>query len=784
MTIRSKLFATVALPVLSATIGLQPALAEVQYKPFQIAQAEVDAGAADGGGASEEELLKKRRAERRAQREQQGEQEQSGDDAAKPSREERIKAREERRRQQEQNADQGGNDQKPAGDDAAKPSREERIKAREERRRQQEQNADQGGNDQKPAAADDGAAQQSREERIKAREERRRQQQQNAGQDGVGEGADDAAKSREERIKAREERRRQQEQSGQGGVGAGTADKAAPADAAAPAEGQSREERLKAREERRRQQQQDGVGFDSAPADDSAQDRPRDRKPIADKRTREEKEQLARDPSKSDDTVVLPVENGAAVLDSDKDADNRGGQDARERRRAERIKAREERRQAAPTSDAEAQSELRERRPSRDELRAAIEERGTRIDRVPEYDAQDFIEGFGDRRRPRIEEGRNNRIVLDFGDEVVVRGDDRPRLRRDARDSYYEELGGGRTREVIERANGVRVVTIYNRYGDIVQRSRINPDGREVLMVYAPDVDGGDRPPVYDVGEDLPPMRLTVPVEDYIIDTSTEPDRDYYAFLSEPPVERVERTYSIDEVRNSARLRDKVRRVDLDTLTFATGSAEVPQSQTETLRRVADAMLEVIDKDPGETFLIEGHTDAVGSDQSNLILSDERAESVASLLTEDPAGKPGHPGLWRALPQGAHGRSRAGKPPRHHPPRHPTGAPGGREVSIRRSTKKAARQSPCRAVCRWWQHALPMKDGSSPFQVAGRVSAQRASTKSAMAAVSLRSKTARPGASTGWSAAMARICGSVGASGVVFFASSRLASIFGIGSRL
>ena len=680
MTIRSKLFATVALPVLSATIGLQPALAEVQYKPFQIAQAEVDPGAADGGGASEEELLKKRRAERRAQREQQGEQEQSGDDAAKPSREERIKAREERRRQQEQNADQGGNDQKPAGDDAAKPSREERIKAREERRRQQEQNADQGGNDQKPAAADDGAAkpsreerikareerrrqqeqnadqggndqkpaapddgaaQQSREERIKAREERRRQQQQNAGQDGVGEGADDAAKSREERIKAREERRRQQEQSGQGGVGAGTADKAAPADAAAPAEGQSREERLKAREERikareerRRQQQQDGVGFDSAPADDSAQDRPRDRKPIADKRTREEKEQLARDPSKSDDTVVLPVENGAAVLDSDKDADNRGGQDARERRRAERIKAREERRQAAPTSDAEAQSELRERRPSRDELRAAIEERGTRIDRVPEYDAQDFIEGFGDRRRPRIEEGRNNRIVLDFGDEVVVRGDDRPRLRRDARDSYYEELGGGRTREVIERANGVRVVTIYNRYGDIVQRSRINPDGREVLMVYAPDVDGGDRPPVYDVGEDLPPMRLTVPVEDYIIDTSTEPDRDYYAFLSEPPVERVERTYSIDEVRNSARLRDKVRRVDLDTLTFATGSAEVPQSQTETLRRVADAMLEVIDKDPGETFLIEGHTDAVGSDQSNLILSDERAESVASLLTD------------------------------------------------------------------------------------------------------------------------------------------------------
>lgn len=42
----------------------------------------------------------------------------------------------------------------------------------------------------------------------------------------------------------------------------------------------------------------------------------------------------------------------------------------------------------------------------------------------------------------------------------------------------------------------------------------------------------------------------------------------------------------------------------------------------------------MLGKDPGETFFIEGHTDAVGSDRSNLVLSDERAESVAVLLTE------------------------------------------------------------------------------------------------------------------------------------------------------
>ncbi len=129
-------------------------------------------------------------------------------------------------------------------------------------------------------------------------------------------------------------------------------------------------------------------------------------------------------------------------------------------------------------------------------------------------------------------------------------------------------------------------------------------------------------------------MRLRIPVREYIADVSEDPDRDYYDFLAEPPVERVERVYTIDEVRHSARLRDKVRRIDLDTITFPTGSAEVSMSQAKTMRSVAAAMEKVLAKDPGETFFIEGHTDAVGSDRSNLVLSDQRAESVASLLTE------------------------------------------------------------------------------------------------------------------------------------------------------
>jgi outer membrane protein OmpA-like peptidoglycan-associated protein len=55
----------------------------------------------------------------------------------------------------------------------------------------------------------------------------------------------------------------------------------------------------------------------------------------------------------------------------------------------------------------------------------------------------------------------------------------------------------------------------------------------------------------------------------------------------------------------------------------------------EKLRRLGRAMTRVIDRRPFEVFLIEGHTDAVGSDEDNLSLSDRRAESVAIALTQN-----------------------------------------------------------------------------------------------------------------------------------------------------
>ena len=65
-----------------------------------------------------------------------------------------------------------------------------------------------------------------------------------------------------------------------------------------------------------------------------------------------------------------------------------------------------------------------------------------------------------------------------------------------------------------------------------------------------------------------------------------------------------------------------------------TAAATINRDQVSALSSVANAMLALLKANPAETFLIEGHTDAVGSDISNLRLSDLRAATVARILTD------------------------------------------------------------------------------------------------------------------------------------------------------
>src|SRR5664279_3259280 len=93
-----------------------------------------------------------------------------------------------------------------------------------------------------------------------------------------------------------------------------------------------------------------------------------------------------------------------------------------------------------------------------------------------------------------------------------------------------------------------------------------------------------------------------------------------YETLLAPPVERIERAYSLDEIRYSAPLRDRMPRIDLNTVTFDTGSWELTPDQVDRLAAIANGLNRAIEQNPREIFLIEGYTDAVGSDIDNLSL--------------------------------------------------------------------------------------------------------------------------------------------------------------------
>ncbi len=231
----------------------------------------------------------------------------------------------------------------------------------------------------------------------------------------------------------------------------------------------------------------------------------------------------------------------------------------------------------------------------------------------------------------------NPSFIFKIGIHIYITNLERERDRyydRDEDEIYYERLSNGRIREVIERPDGTRIITVYNRYGDVLKRTKIYPDNREIYLASFNLDDENDDGFFLDPGDDLPPLRLTIPAREYILDADSADEEDVELFLGQPPVEQVRRIYSIDEVKRSARLRDSVRRLEVGNLTFDTGKATISRDQVGELSKVANAILKLLEKNPGEVFLIEGHTDAVGSDLSNLELSDERASTVARILTD------------------------------------------------------------------------------------------------------------------------------------------------------
>jgi OmpA-OmpF porin, OOP family len=242
-------------------------------------------------------------------------------------------------------------------------------------------------------------------------------------------------------------------------------------------------------------------------------------------------------------------------------------------------------------------------------------------------------------RSERREEKQGNRTVIrepdrtiiKEGNRTIIRHDESVRFRLGARDVRVERAGND-TRTIIVRPGGERIITVTDRNGFLLRRVRVLPNGREIIII-----DNRPRPGVV-VGNFfviLPPPRIIIPRERYIVAYRAAPPALIYETLTAPPVERIERPYTLDEIRYSEPLRARMPRIDLDTVNFETGSWELAPDQIEKLAPIADAMKRAIDQNPQVVFLIEGHTDRVGDEEDNLSLSDRRAESVAVALTEE-----------------------------------------------------------------------------------------------------------------------------------------------------
>ena len=235
----------------------------------------------------------------------------------------------------------------------------------------------------------------------------------------------------------------------------------------------------------------------------------------------------------------------------------------------------------------------------------------------------------------------DKRVIVRHNDRAFIRHDESSRLQKTGRELRRERRKDGTLMIVTMGLAGALIYSLQDDDGRTLRRSRKDRDGREVVLFdnrrYYSSRSGSQFGPdrYYDNYVDLPPPDVRIPRDKYIVDYDRASPEDIYDALNAPPVERIERGYSLDEVRRSYRVLERMRRVDLDTINFEFGSWDVGPDQYDQLERIAGALRRIINRSPDEVFLIEGHTDAVGSDIDNLSLSDRRAETVAVILSEN-----------------------------------------------------------------------------------------------------------------------------------------------------
>ncbi|SDN36497.1 Outer membrane protein OmpA [Lutimaribacter pacificus] len=227
--------------------------------------------------------------------------------------------------------------------------------------------------------------------------------------------------------------------------------------------------------------------------------------------------------------------------------------------------------------------------------------------------------------------GDNAEVVSNSGDRIVVQEGDRLRvlrnddvlLRRPGAEVQTYRFQDGSTRNVVSYDDGTQVETIRTADGRVLRRTRILRDGSEVVLF-----DDTQQEEQVVVNE-LPQTDERRQIRFQDVDPETLADA-----LRAQEVQGTNRAFTLNQVRNIDRVRQLVPEISVTTINFETASAAIRPREAEELAALGNAMRRMIERDPREVFLIEGHTDAVGNAAYNLALSDRRAESVALALTE------------------------------------------------------------------------------------------------------------------------------------------------------